>query len=155
MKSECIAWTENIKTLYYSCWNFFFFSGRQVLMKASNIKTNSIQHGKLYSSYKYEGVSKSFRTGRLGRELQMVQVSAIRCSFIAILWVSLVRFAAITLCVASQRVFICCCCCLFCYRLSPETFGYTVVHLLYEMFLAILCRSLISMFIYHSYSLLS
>jgi hypothetical protein len=37
----------------------------------------------------YEGVSKSFRTGRLERELQMVQLSATRCSYIAILWVSL------------------------------------------------------------------
>jgi hypothetical protein len=50
----------------------------------------------------YEGVSKSFRTGRLERELQMVQLSATRCSCIAILWVSLVSFAAITLCVASR-----------------------------------------------------
>jgi hypothetical protein len=33
----------------------------------------------------YEGVSKSFRTGRLERELQMVQLSATRCSYIAIL----------------------------------------------------------------------
>jgi hypothetical protein len=54
----------------------------------------------------YEGVSKSFRTGRLEREQQMVQLSATRCSFIAILWVSLVSFAAITLCVASHLVFI-------------------------------------------------
>jgi hypothetical protein len=47
-----------------------------------------------------------------------------------------VRFATITLCVASQQVFIVvvvvcccrrrrCCCCLFRYRLSPEIFGYT------------------------------
>jgi len=35
----------------------------------------------------------------------MVQVSATRCSCIAILWISLVSFATITLCVAS-RVFI-------------------------------------------------
>jgi hypothetical protein len=34
---------------------------------------------------KYEGVSKSFRTGRLERELQMAQLSANRCSCIAIL----------------------------------------------------------------------
>jgi hypothetical protein len=53
-----------------------------------------------------EGVSKSFRTGRLDRELQMVQLSATRCNCIVILWVSLVSFAAITLCVASQREFI-------------------------------------------------
>jgi hypothetical protein len=52
----------------------------------------------------YEGVSKTFRTGRLERELQMVQISATSCSCIAILWVSLVSFAAITLCYASQRV---------------------------------------------------
>jgi hypothetical protein len=36
----------------------------------------------------------------------MVQLSATRCSCIAILSVSLVSFAAITLCVASQRVFV-------------------------------------------------
>jgi hypothetical protein len=35
--------------------------------------------------YVYEGVSKSFRTGRLERELQTVQLSATRCSCIAIL----------------------------------------------------------------------
>jgi hypothetical protein len=51
-------------------------------------------------------VSKSFRTGRLERELQMVHLSTTRCSCIAILWVSLVSFAVITFCVASQRVFI-------------------------------------------------
>jgi hypothetical protein len=54
----------------------------------------------------HEGVSKSFRTGRLERELQTVQLSATRCGCIAILWVRLVIFAAIILCVASQRVFI-------------------------------------------------
>jgi hypothetical protein len=36
----------------------------------------------------------------------MIELSATRCSCIAILWVSLVGFAAITLCVASQQVFI-------------------------------------------------
>jgi hypothetical protein len=40
------------------------------------------------------------------QELQMVQLSATRCSCIATLWVRLVNFAAITLCIASQRVFI-------------------------------------------------
>jgi hypothetical protein len=48
----------------------------------------------------YEGVSKSFRTSCLERELQTVQLSATRCSCIAILWVILVSFAAITLYVA-------------------------------------------------------
>jgi hypothetical protein len=33
----------------------------------------------------YEGVSKRFRTGRLERELRMVQLSATRCNCIAIL----------------------------------------------------------------------
>jgi hypothetical protein len=33
----------------------------------------------------YDGVSKSFRTGRLEQELQTVQLSATRCSCIAIL----------------------------------------------------------------------
>jgi hypothetical protein len=54
----------------------------------------------------YEIVSKSVRTGRLERELQMVQLSATKCSCIAILSVTLMSFAAITLFVASQRVFI-------------------------------------------------
>jgi hypothetical protein len=54
----------------------------------------------------YDGVSESFWTGRLERELQMVQLSATRFSCIAILWVSLVSFTTITLRVASQRVFI-------------------------------------------------
>jgi uncharacterized protein HemY len=36
----------------------------------------------------------------------MVQLSATRCSCIAILGVSLVSFAAITLCVTSQRVYV-------------------------------------------------
>jgi hypothetical protein len=54
-------------------------------------------------SAKYEGVSISFRTGRLERELETVQLSGTSCSCIAILWVSLVSFAAITLRVASKR----------------------------------------------------
>jgi hypothetical protein len=54
--------------------------------------------------WKYEGVSKSFRTGRLERELQMLQLSATRCSCTAVLWASILNFASITLCVASQWV---------------------------------------------------
>jgi hypothetical protein len=73
----------------------------------------------------YEGMTKSFRTGRLERELQMVQLSASRCSCIAILRISLVSFVAITFFFAYQRVFHRCC--LFRYRLSPENFGYTFV----------------------------
>jgi hypothetical protein len=44
--------------------------------------------------------------GLLERELQMVQLSATRCSCVTILWDSPVSFGAITLCVVSQRVFI-------------------------------------------------
>jgi hypothetical protein len=51
-------------------------------------------------------VSKSFQTGRLERELQVVQLCATRRSYMAILLVSIVSFAAITLYVTSQRVFI-------------------------------------------------
>jgi hypothetical protein len=65
----------------------------------------SIAHNETNRYVMYVGVSKSFPTGRLERELQMVQLCATRCSRIAILWVSLVSFAAITLCVASQRLF--------------------------------------------------
>jgi hypothetical protein len=54
----------------------------------------------------YEGVSRSFRTGILEQELQMVQLSATKCSCITILWAILVSFVTITLRVASQRVFI-------------------------------------------------
>jgi hypothetical protein len=54
----------------------------------------------------HQGVSKSFRSGRLERELQTVKLSATRCSCIAILWVSLASLAAITLCVASERLFV-------------------------------------------------
>jgi hypothetical protein len=61
---------------------------------------------KLKCSSIYRGGSKSFRTGRLEPELQMAELSTTSCSCIVILWVSLVSFAAITLCVASQRVFI-------------------------------------------------
>jgi hypothetical protein len=61
-------------------------------------------YGILSIVWTYEGVSKSFRTSRLERELQMVQLSATRCSCIAILWVSVVSFATIILYVACQRV---------------------------------------------------
>jgi hypothetical protein len=56
-----------------------------------NIKVNmrrlpvyNVTQGAIWSSV-YEGVSISFRTGRLQRDVQMVQFSATRCSCIAIL----------------------------------------------------------------------
>jgi hypothetical protein len=59
----------------------------------------------MLKEYTYEGVSKSFRTGPRERKLQMVQLSATKCS-------CLVSFAAISLCVASQRVITKACVCL-------------------------------------------
>jgi hypothetical protein len=40
------------------------------------------------------------------RTAQIVKLCATRCSCFAILWISLVNFAATNLCIASQRVFI-------------------------------------------------
>jgi hypothetical protein len=68
----------------------------------------------------YESVSRSFWIGSLERELQMVQNSAIWCSCVAILWVSLVGFIAITLCVASQHAVPKLSKHIFRYRLNPE-----------------------------------
>jgi hypothetical protein len=74
-------------TVYKEVLDIFSFSSR----------TSHVNHTE-YNVHKhtYEGVSKSFRTGRLERELQMVQLSATNCSFVDILWVSLVSFASIT-----------------------------------------------------------
>jgi len=63
---------------------------------------------------RYESVSKSFRTGSLERELQMLQFFATRCSYIAILWVSLLGIAVIALCGAFNE-------CLFLLFLSLST----------------------------------
>jgi hypothetical protein len=68
--------------------------------------TEQLQPHGLNVSRLYEGVSKSIWTGRLERKLEMIQLSTASCSCIDILWVSLVSYTAITLCVASQRVFI-------------------------------------------------
>jgi len=73
-------------------------SGRQLLRKIQRI---NLIRKYVYSTLEHKGVTPQiFRTGHLERELQMVHLS------IVILWVSLVSFAAITLCVASQRGFI-------------------------------------------------
>jgi hypothetical protein len=103
------------------------FSHKETTVKKLDHIINTGYHSdlKLHAKQIYiRGVSKSFRTGRLERELQMVQLSATRCSCIA-LWVSLLSFATITLRIASQRVTPKVSVHLF-YRLSPETFGYTL-----------------------------
>jgi hypothetical protein len=46
-------------------------------------RTHSLRGEKWCSTY--EGVSKSLRTGRLERELQMIELSATRCNCVAIL----------------------------------------------------------------------
>jgi hypothetical protein len=74
----------------------------------------------------YVCVSKSFRTCRLERELQIVQLCATACSCMATLWASLVSFCCRNpSCCFSTSVY--CCKRIFRYRLSPETFGYTLV----------------------------
>jgi hypothetical protein len=57
------------------------------------------------------------------RELQMVQLSATRCSYISISMSQSSEFCRHnTLCCFSTRASCCCCCCcLFRYRLSPDT----------------------------------
>jgi len=70
----------------------------------------------------YEGASKSFRTGCVEPELQMVQLSATRCSSIAS------EFCRHNpLCYFSASVHRCAC--LFRYRLSPKTCGFTLVNI--------------------------
>jgi hypothetical protein len=76
----------------------------------------------LLSARVYECASKSFRTGRLERELQMISLSATRWSCIAILWVSKWVYP---LCCFSTSVY--CCKRIFRNRLSPETFVYILV----------------------------
>jgi hypothetical protein len=85
------------------------------LMNKLTAKCNHCQRSnKLYNRNHFpqsdgvinEDVSKNFRIDCLEWELQTVQLFTTRCSYIAIFWVSLVSFAAITLCVTSQRVFI-------------------------------------------------
>jgi hypothetical protein len=60
--------------------------------------------GKSMNFSKILGCTQRFPDWPPGARLQMVQLFATRCSCIAILWVSLLSFAAITLYVASQRV---------------------------------------------------
>jgi hypothetical protein len=88
-------------------WNDLLINFHDVILNKKMMQYVVIrQEQNSSSTYNIRGVSKSSRTGHLEPELQMVQLSAIRCSCIAILWVTLVSFVAITLRVASQRVFI-------------------------------------------------
>jgi len=87
------------------------------------VKTQGQLYLYLYTEI-YDGVSKSFRTGRLERELQMVQLSATRCSCNSYFVSQPSEFYRHnTLRCFSTSVY----CCLIRYRLIPETFGYTLV----------------------------
>jgi hypothetical protein len=69
--------------------------------------TQSIAQNGFYLASKTvatRGCIQILQTGRLERELKMVQLSATRRSCIAILWVSLVSFAAITLWMQQQWI---------------------------------------------------
>jgi hypothetical protein len=73
-------------------------------LNTENIKRSNLVAVALGSA-RVRGCNHTFPDWPPERELQMVQLSATSCSCIAILWVSLVSFAAITLCVASYRAF--------------------------------------------------
>jgi hypothetical protein len=77
-----------------------------IIILGANIDVAGMSHNLMLIMLTCGGLSKSFRTGRLERGLKVLQLSATRCSCIAILWVCLVSFVAISLCVSSQRVFI-------------------------------------------------
>jgi hypothetical protein len=93
-------------------WTFWFHTRQGISwlvewLSASEQGLSSVELVILYNKKSnVRFVPKSFPTGCLERELQVVQLSAIRCSCIAILWVSLASFTGITLFVASQRVFV-------------------------------------------------
>jgi hypothetical protein len=95
-----------------TCFPVYFYNINNVMSVCYDFHGDILKVKQFYTLHcivivmTYEVVSKSFRTGRLEEELQMIQLSAIRYICIAILWVSLISFAAITLCVVSQRVFI-------------------------------------------------
>jgi len=88
------SWYENHNLLFRDVTIFGIYSvklnvnNRYVLMNkflgslcSSGYHTLTLKH----FQNRYKGVSKSFRTGHLEQELQMVQLSATRCSCITIL----------------------------------------------------------------------
>jgi hypothetical protein len=96
----CVSLRSDFHYLKYQTAIFMLFCSESVFhMKSVNKMFTSHQFlHSFHSSFNtgctsedfiltYEGVSKSFRTGRLERELQMVQLSATGCSCITILCV--------------------------------------------------------------------
>jgi hypothetical protein len=77
----------------------------------------------------------------------MVQLSTTRCSWIAIFWDSLVSFFRHnSLCCFSTSFYYCC---LFRYRLSTETFGYTVACFFFSLYFIQRCERVFLLFISH------
>jgi hypothetical protein len=61
------------------------WSGETPGQDTNRVLWNTSQTHRRSFEYDYEAISKSLRTGRLERELQMVQISVTRCSCITIL----------------------------------------------------------------------
>jgi hypothetical protein len=83
-----------------------------------------------FQSYKvnlYRSVQCTLQLSFKRRELKMVQLSATRCSCVGFVSQSNEFYRHNPLCCFSTSVY--CCKCAFRYRLSPETFGYTLVDL--------------------------
>jgi hypothetical protein len=109
------------KYTYKFYWYSHFFPETKIMYK-------SLMGFHFLFKLAYEGLSKSYRTGRLERELQMVQPSATRCNCIAYFVSQSSEFCSHSpLCCFPTSIY--CCCCLFLYIFSPETFGYTLVHI--------------------------
>jgi len=81
-------------TVYIICFFNLILNGQQLSPESwwrlpkstsSEAPKSSYLLSEFIRVYRYEGVTISFRNGRLDRELQIVQLSATRCSCIAIL----------------------------------------------------------------------
>jgi hypothetical protein len=69
---------------------FKLYTSSDIVMMIKTVDINCacmvhVKMGKEYATLEYEGISRSFRTGHLERQLQTVQLSATRCSCIVIL----------------------------------------------------------------------
>jgi len=60
-----------------------YITSRIRIVAMFQLLSYKLQANNFSARLEYEGVSKSFRTGRLERELQMIQISATRCYFVS------------------------------------------------------------------------
>jgi hypothetical protein len=109
MSSSLLIWKIDVRVAIFKLKNINTFIS-QLVKRETNLFPQYLQYDLPHCTINVisyvEGVSKSFRTGRLKRELRLVRLSATTSSCIAVWWVSLVSFSAITLYVASELVFI-------------------------------------------------